>query len=259
MKTRLLAAALRIGFMFLLFISIAAEAAELKVLCAIAMQQLIEDLGPKFERATGHQLTITIATLGPALKRVQGGETFDVVWIPRPGIESLVKDGKVVASTVTVISRTGIGVAVRKGAAKPDISSPEAFKRTMLAAKSITHGNPVYGGLSGIHVVKVFERLGIAEEMKSKTVLLNKSGLAGVFVANGEAEIVVQPIQELMVVAGIDIVGPLPGDLQDIVVYPAAVMASAKDAEASMALVNFLRTPEATAVIKAMGMEPGAP
>jgi len=252
-------AASRIGFMFLLLISIAAEAAELKVLCAVGMQQLMENLGPKFERVTGHQLSVTFATLGPALKRVQDGETYDVVWIPRPGIESLVKEGKAVASTVTVIATTGIGVAVRKGAPKPDISSPEAFKRAMLAAKSITHGNPKYGGLSGIHVVKVFERLGIAEEMKSKTVLLDKAGLAGVFVANGEAEIVVQPIQELMVVDGIDIVGPLPGDLQDTVVFPAAVMASAKDAEASRALVRFLHTPEAAKVIKAMGMEPGAP
>jgi molybdate transport system substrate-binding protein len=259
MKTRLLVAASRIGLMFLFLISTAAQAADLKVLCAIAMQQVMEDLGPKFERATGHRLVVTIATLGPALKRIQDGETYDVVWLPRRGIESLVKEGKADSSTVTVIASTGIGVAVRKGAPKPDISSPEAFKRAMLAAKSITHGNPKYGGLSGIHVVKVFERLGIAEEMKSKTVLLDKAGLAGVFVANGEAEIVVQPIQELMVVAGIDIVGPLPGDLQDTVAYLAAIMASAKDAEASKALVSFLRTQEAAKVIKAMGMEPGAP
>ncbi|MBI3705499.1 MAG: molybdate ABC transporter substrate-binding protein [Rhizobiales bacterium] len=234
-----------------------ADAAEIKMLSAIAMQQLMEDLGPKFERATGHKLTITFATLGPALKRVQDGETYDVAILPRPGIESLVKDGKAVANTTTAIARTGIGVAVRKGAIKPDISSPEAFKRTLLAAKSITYSNPAFGGLSGIHVVKVFERLGIAEEMKSKTVLLSKAGLAGVFVANGEAEIVVQPLQELMVVAGIDIVGPLPGDLQDTVVFPAAIMAGAKDTEASQALINFLRTPAATAVIKSMGMEPG--
>lgn len=259
METRSLLAASRIGFVFLLLISTAADAADVKVLCAIAMQQLMENLGPKFEQATGHQLAVTIATLGPALKRIQDGEIYDVVWLPRPGIESLTKEGKVVASTLTVIASTGIGVAVRKGAPKPDISSPEAFKRAMLAAKSITHGNPKYGGLSGIHVVKVFERLGIAEEMKSKTVLLNKAGLAGVFVANGEAEIVVQPIQELMVVAGIDIVGPLPGNLQDTVAYLAAIMANAKDAEASKALVSFLRTPEAAKVIKTMGMEPGAP
>ena len=234
-----------------------ADAAEIQMLSAIAMQQLMEDLGPKFERATGHKLTITFATLGPALKRVQEGEAYDIIILPRSGIERLVKDGKVIANTATVIARTGIGVAVRKGATKPDISSPEAFKRTMLAAKSVTHANPAFGGLSGVHVVKVFERLGIAEEMKSKTVLLSRAGLAGVFVANGEAEIVVQPLQELMVVAGIDIVGPLPGDLQDTVVFPAAIMAGAKDTEASQALVNFLRTPAATAVIKSMGMEPG--
>jgi molybdate transport system substrate-binding protein len=236
--------------------SASATAAEIKVLCAIAMQQLVEDLGPKFERASGHRLVVTIATLGPALKRVQDGETYDVVWLPARGIESLMKDGKAVAGGAT-IATTGIGVAVRAGAAKPDISSPEAFKRAMLAAKSVTHGNPAYGGLSGIHVVKVFERLGIADEMKSKTVLLDKAGLAGVFVANGEAEIVVQPLQELKVVAGIDIVGSLPGDLQDTVAYPATLMTGASDAEAAKALVNFLRTPEAMTVIKAMGMEPG--
>ena len=259
MKTRSLVAVSRIGFMFLLLIGNAAEAADLKVLCAIAMQQLMENIGPKFEQATGHRLVVTIATLGPALKRIQDGETYDVVWLPQRGIESLVEDGKADSRTVTVIASTGIGVAVRKGAPKPDISSPEAFKRAMLAAKSITHGNPKYGGLSGIHVVKVFERLGIAEEMKSKTVLLDKAGLAGVFVANGQAEVVVQPIQELMVVGGIDIVGPLPGDLQDTVTYLAAIMVSTSDANASKALVNFLRTPEAAKVIKAMGMEPGAP
>ena len=232
-----------------------AHAAEIKMLCAIAMQQLLEDLGPKFERASGHRIAVTIATLGPALKRVQDGEIFDVVWLPQRGIESLVKDSKIVAGGVTVAS-TGIGVAVRNGAPKPDISSPEMFRQTMIAAKSVTHGNPAYGGLSGIHVVKVFERLGIAEEMKKKTVLLDKAGLAGVFVANGEAEIVVQPLQELKVVPGIDIVGPLPADLQDTVSYAASVTTVAKDTDASKALINFLLTPESKAVIKAMGMEP---
>lgn len=104
--------------------------------------------------------------------------------------------------------------------------------------------------------MKVFERLGIAEEMKKKTVLLDKAGLAGVFVANGEAEIVVQPLQELMVVPGVDIVGPLPGDLQDTLTYAAAIMTDAKDSEPSKVLINFLLTPESKAVIKAMGMEP---
>ena len=127
----------------------------------------------------------------------------------------------------------------------------------MLAAKSITHGNPAYGGTSGIHVTKVLERLGIAEQMKPKTVLLDKAGLAGVLVANGEAEIVVQPLQELMVVPGIDLVGPLPDELQDTVAYPAAIMTGAKETVSIGALIAFLRTPDAIALIKVMGIEPG--
>jgi molybdate transport system substrate-binding protein len=234
-----------------------ADAAEIKMLCAIALQQLMENLGPKFEGATGHKLAITIAPLGQALKRLQDGETYELAILPQRGIDGLAKDGKVVASTATIIAITRIGVAVRKGAPRPDISSPEPFKRAMLAAKSITHGNPAYGGISGVHVTKVLERLGIAEEMKAKTVLLDKAGLAGVLVANGEAEIVVQPMQELVVVAGIEIVGPLPDDLQDIVAYPAAIMTTAKELEPLNALINFLRTPDSMAVIKAMGMQPG--
>ena len=261
MKIRSLVAAANIGCMFLLVLGIKAEAAELKVLSAIGMQLVMEDLGPKFERATGHKLAITFATLGATVKRVQDGEIADVVIIPQQGIDGLVKDGKAVAGNVTVLARAGIVVAVRKGAPKPDISSPDALKRTLLAAKSISYVDPASGGASGIHFAKVLDRLGIANEMKSKTVFPNPKTPAevGVLVANGEAEIGVHLIQELMSVAGIDVVGPLPGDLQNTTVFAAAIMASAKDAEASKALVNFLRTPEAAAVIKAKGMEPATP
>jgi molybdate transport system substrate-binding protein len=234
-----------------------ARADEVKLLSAIALQQLMENLGPKFEKASGHKLTMTIAPLGQALKRIQDGESYDVVILPQRGIKSLVKDGKAVANSMSVIAVTRIGVAVRIGAPKPDISSPEAFKRALLAAKSITHGNPAYGGISGIHVTKVLERLGMAEQMKPKTVLLDKAGLAGVLVANGEAEIVLQPIQELVVVPGIDVVGPLPDELQDTVAYPAAIMTSAKETAPPMALIKFLRTPDSAALIKSMGMVPG--
>ena len=258
MKTRSLVAAANIGFMFLLMLGIKAEAAELKVLSAFGMQSVLEDLGPKFERATGHKLAITFATGGATVKRVQGGEAADVVITLRQGIDTLVKDGKAPAGNVTALASAGISVAIRKGAPKPDISSPDALKRTLLAAKSISYVDPASGGASGIHFAKVLDRLGIANEMKSKTVFPNPKTPAevGVLVANGEAEIGVHIIQELMPVAGIDIVGPLPGDLQNTIVFAAAVMASAKDAEAAKALVNFLRTPEAAAVIKAKGMEP---
>ena len=139
-------------------------------------------MGPSLKGATKHKLTTTIAPLGQALKRLQDGEVYDLVILPQRGVDGLAKDGKVVTSTTTAIVVTRIGLAVRKGAPKPDISSSEAFKRSMLAATSVTHGNPAYGGISGVHVVKVFERLGIAEEMKAKTVFLDKPGLAGVLV-----------------------------------------------------------------------------
>jgi len=234
-----------------------ADAAEIKVLSSAGFRQIMEDLGPKFEHATGHKLAITLDSLGGVVKRVQGGETADVVITPRQGIDGLVKDGKAVASNVTVLARSGSVVVVRKGAPKPDISSPEALKRTLLAANSITYSNPAHGGASGVHFSKVLDRLGISNEVKSKTVLSKAGSDTGVLVANGDAEIGVQQFQALISVAGIEIVGPLPGDLQDTAVFAAAIMGSARDTAASKALVNFLRTPEAAAVMKAKGMEPG--
>jgi len=257
MKIRLLLAAASIGFIFLFVGVLAAEAAELKVLSSLAMRPVMEDLGPKFERATGHKLAITFGNLGAIVKRVQGGETADVVVIPRQGIDRLVKDGKAAAGNVTALARTGFSVAVREGAPKADISSPDAFKRTLLAAKSITYANPA-ATAAGAHVANVLDRLGIASEMKSKTVF-PKSGPVAVLVANGEAEIAVHHHIQLIGVSGIEIIGPLPGDLQLFDSFTAAIMAGASDAEASKALVNFLRTPEAAVVIKTKGLEPATP
>lgn len=256
MKIRILVAAALIGFMCLLVVGISAEAAELKVLSASGMQAVMEDLGPKFERVTGHMLAITFAPLGGVVSRVQGGETGDVIVIPQQGIEILTKDGKIVVGTETILARAGLGVAVRKGAPKPDISSPEALKRTLLAAKSISY---IPGGVSGIHFVKVLDRLGIANEMQSKTIFPKIPGEVGLMVADGEAEIGVAQFQGLMAVVGIELVGPLPGDLQDTIVFMAAIMASAKQTEGGKALIDFLRTQEAVAVIKAKGMEPAMP
>ena len=261
MKIRSLVAAVNIGFMFLLVLGIRAQAAELKVLSAFGMQSVLEDLGLKFERATGHKLAISFATGGATVKRVQGGDAADVVITLRQGIDTLVKDGKAVAGSVTVLARAGIFVAVRKGTPKPDVSSPDALKRALLAAKSISYVDPASGGASGIHFAKVLDRLEIANEMKSKTVFPNPKAPAevGVVVANGEAEIGVHIIQELIPVAGIEIAGPLPGDLQDTIVFSAAITTGAKDAAAAKALVDFLRTPESAKVIKAKSMEPATP
>jgi molybdate transport system substrate-binding protein len=259
MKMHSFVAAANIGFLFLLMAGSAAECAELKVLAANGIQAVVEDLGPKFERATGHKLAITFSTGGATVKRVQDGEVADVVIAPRPGIDRLVKNGKVSADNVTALASTGISVAIRKGTPKPDISSPEALKRTLLTAKSITYLNPADGAASGIHFAKVLDRLGIASEMKSKTIFSPSTGAVGVLVANGEAEIGVLQYQLLFSVPGIEIIGPLPGDLQDSTVFSAAIMSSAREAEASKAFITFLRTPEAVAVIKAKGMEPSIP
>ncbi len=254
-RTLSLVAASSIAFIFLLVVGNAAESAEVKVLCANGMQTVMEDLAPKFERATGHKLAITFATGGATVKRAQGGEPADVVIAPQPGIGVLVKDGKAAANNATAIASTGISVAVRKGTPKPDISSSEALKRALLAAKSITYLNPADGGASGIHFAKMLDRLGIANEMKSKTVFAPKAGAVGALVANAEAEIGVIQYQLLFSVPGIEIVGPLPGDLQQTTVFSAAIMAGAKEVEAGRTLVNFLLAPEGAAVISAKGMD----
>ena len=261
MKIRLLVTAANTAFMFLHLVSTPVGAVEIKVMSTLAMQPIMEDLGPKFERTTGHRLATTFTTLAVVVKRVQDGESADVVIIPRQGIDGFVKDGKAAAGSVAVVARSDIGVAVRQGALKPNISSAEALRSTLLTAKSIAYTDPARGGTTGVHFAKVLERLGIASEIKPKTVFPKSAGGAAVgdLVANGEAEIGVQQIPELIPVSGIEIVGPLPGDLQNTLVFAAAIMADTQKAEAGRALINFLRTPESATVIKAKGMESATP
>jgi molybdate transport system substrate-binding protein len=261
MKIGSLVRAANAGLLFLLAGSIAAQAAEIRVLVSPGFVPIMRDLGPTFERATGHKLAASGDTLGAIVKRVNGGETFDVVLSPRSAIDGFVKDGKAAAGNVTVVATAGMGVAVRAGAPKPDVSSPEALKRTLLAARSITYpdpktlaGNPALG----IHLTRVFDRLGITEEMKSKTVF-SSSVDVGTLVASGEAEVGIAQLQNLARAKGIEIVGPLPAELQDPVVFAAAILAGARDIKASKELVNFLRTPEAAAAMRAQRMDPVSP
>lgn len=247
------------GFAALIFLAqtTLVDAAEIKVLSGAGMRPVMEDLGPKFERATGHKLAIAFAAANVVVKRIQGGESSDVVITPW-GIEILAKDGKVMAGSMTLIARAGLGVAVRKGAPKPDISSPEAFKNVLLGAKSITYLNPAQDGESGFLFTRVLDRLGIASEMKSKTVIPKTTGAVAAVVVNGDAEIAVLALQHIQFIsgAGIELVGPLPSDVQERMVFSAAIMTGARNTEASNALLNFLRTPEAATVMKAKGMDP---
>ena len=242
-------------FAFLLNVGIA-TAAEIKVLCADGFRHAMTELKPHFERASGHKLEVSFGNLGQAMKRLQGGETADLVILPKQGIDKIVKDGKADAGNITTVARVGIYVAVRKGAPKPNFSSPDALKRMLLAAKSITYLNPAGGGVSGVRFARVLDRLGIANEMKPKTILVNHTREMTPLIENGKVEVVVHQLANLMTVGGIEILGPLPESLQDPLVFNVVVMNSAKDAALAKAFIEFLRSPESAKLIKSKGMDP---
>jgi molybdate transport system substrate-binding protein len=231
---------------------------EVKVLATTAMKTVFEELAPQFQAATGHRLTVE---LGPSLrleKELGEGKAADVAIVSHKGIRDLEASGRIAAGSAVPIADSTIGVAIAKGAPKPDIATPESFKRAMLAAKSIACSKPVGGGQSGAHLAKVFEQLGITGEMqaKSKYGAGGAAGLAGLVVLRGEAELGIQQMAELMAVAGIDIVGPLPRELQSVTPFVAGVTTDASDPQAAKVLIAFLTTQEAKRVIKLKGLEP---
>ena len=239
------------------------HAAEVRVLSAVAMREVMLDVGPSFERATRHTLAVTFDAPGFIMKRIEAGEAFDVVIIPRAGLERLRQTGKVSPGSALDLASVIAGVAVRKGVPKPDISTSEAFKRTLLAAQSVARPDPVAGGSSGAHIASVLDRLGLADEVKAKSVIASRPGdpraTPGYSVADGDADIALHQVHELMAVPGIEIVGPFPAELQETFVYSAGAINGARDAAAARALIEFLRTPEARAAIKAKGMGPAGP
>jgi molybdate transport system substrate-binding protein len=240
----------------------AAAAAEVNVLCSGAMRGMLQQLAPDFERSSGDHLVIEYATAGKVEETVAADKAIDVAILTKPRAEKLVRSAKLVGGTATVLARVPIGLAVRKGAPHPDISSVEAFKRTLLNAKSIAYVDPASGGTSGIFLAQALEKLGIAAEIKSKLRLVSpptgqSSPRVGEVVQRGEAEIGIQPISELMEVAGIDVVGPLPADLQSPdLVYMAGSPATSEQPLPAKALIDFLAAPSAAPVYKENGMEP---
>jgi molybdate transport system substrate-binding protein len=232
----------------------AADAAEIKVLASNSLKTSLEELGPQFEKATEHKVIFTFNAAVPLKAEIEKGVAFDIAILSAPLTDDLVKQGKLVGATRTDISRSSAGLAVKRGAPKPDIGTTEAFKRALLEAKSICY---VEQGATGIYLKGLFERLGIAEQLKGKTKLLPPSNPAAHAVANGEAEIGMTQISEILPYEGAELVGPLPADIQLTSVYPAAVGTGAKEAEAAKAFIKFLTTPAAAAVLKAKGLEPG--
>lgn len=241
---------------FLLAQATFASAAEIKIYSTIGVQAALEELTPKFEKASGHKLAITWGTAAMLVKRVQGGETVDLLVLTRQGLDALVKDGKAAAGSDATFASSGMAVVVKKGASKPDISTPEAFKQALLTAKSIAYSNPAAGGASGVYFAKLLERMGIAEQMKTKTKYPPAGGNSANLVVSGEADLAIQQEPEVMAVAGVDVVGPLPGNLNNITVYAAGVGTGTKEADAARSLIKFLHSPEAAAVFKARGLNP---
>jgi molybdate transport system substrate-binding protein len=236
-----------------------AEAADIKVISGGAFKQVLNALAAQYEKETGNKLDITYQTVGQHLALIKSGaEQFDVAVLTPEAIEGLAKDGKAVAGSRADLAKTGIGVVVKAGAPLPDISSVEAFKRTLLAAKSVAYIDPAAGGSSGIYVGKLLERLGIAKEVNAKAKLIQGGEVAS-HVVDGEAEIGIHQISEILAVKGAVLVGPLPAEIQNFTVYAAGVGTAARDGALADALVKFLTGPHAVPIIKAKGMEPASP
>jgi molybdate transport system substrate-binding protein len=233
-----------------------AKAADLQIVSGGAFKQVLTPLAAQYEKESGSKLTIVYQTVGQHLALIRGGkEEFDVAVLTPEAIDTLTKENKIVPGTRVDLAKTGVGVVVKAGAPLPDISSVEAFKQSLLAAKSVAYIDPKAGGSSGIYVARLLAQLGIADQVNAKAVLVQGGSVAD-RVADGEAEIGIHQISEILPVAGTTLVGPLPAEIQNYTVYAAGVGAAAKDAAAAQALVKFLSGPEALPLIKAKGMEP---
>jgi molybdate transport system substrate-binding protein len=225
-----------------------ANAAEIKLICSGAMRPALEELAPQFERASGHKLAISYAGTNVIRDRVLAGEAVDLVIFAAPAVEDVIRQGKLAAKIDLV--RSGVGVGVRAGSPRPDLSSAEAFKRALLAAKSFARSE----GPSGVYIAGLIERMGIADAMKAKTVV-TRGRLVGDVLVKGEAELGVQQVSELKSVPGVDVL-PMPAEIQHITVFAAGLSAAGKDSAAVTSLIEFLTSPAAATVIGAKGLEP---
>jgi molybdate transport system substrate-binding protein len=249
--------ALALGFAAALYLSGAAGAAEVRVMISGGLTAAYKVLVPEFERATGHTV---LTAYGPSMGttqnaipvRLERGEPADVLIMVGYALTDLAKQGKVIAESRVDLVKSPIGIAVRSGAPKPDISSADTLKRALLAAKSVAYSDSA----SGVYVsTEMFAKLGIADEMKDKARKIPATPV-GEIVARGDAEIGFQQISELLPVAGVDIVGPLPPDVQKITVFSAGIATVSKEPDAGKALIKFLASPAASAAIVKSGMEP---
>jgi molybdate transport system substrate-binding protein len=230
------------------------QAADIKVLCSNGLREVMLALAPEFERVSGHKLNFSFGLAAAFKQKIEAGEPFDVAVLTPALLDDVVKQGKVAGDHRAIIARAGNGLAIRAGAARPDIGTVEAFKTTLINAKSIAYAKP---GQSGIYFVGLIDRLGIADAIKTKSRAEANGVEVGAAVARGDAELGVLPISELLPMKGVELLGPFPAEVQGYVVMEAGVGAAAHDQAAAAALVKFLKSPEHFPVIKQKGMEPG--
>jgi molybdate transport system substrate-binding protein len=235
-----------------------AGAADIKILTTGAFKPIVLDMVAPFEKATGHKVEVVNDTAGAVARRVDGGEAFDVVVLTPAGITDLAKKNRVTADPPVGLARVGIGVAVKPGVPKPDISTSDAFKQALMNSRAVAMIDPAAGGSSGIYLMKLFERWGIADAIKAKAVLV-QGGLVAAKVMSDEADIAVHQISEILAVKDAVLVGPLPADIQNFTVYAGGVSAASKAPEAAKAFLKTLSGPEAARVLAAKGMEPAGP
>jgi molybdate transport system substrate-binding protein len=229
------------------------QAAEIKLLASAAMKDAYLELIPQFEKATGHKVSAGWSSTPDVQKRIAAGEAADLIILGDSGTEELIKQGKLAPGSRANFAKSGIGVAVRGGTPKPDISSADAVKRSVLAAKSVAYS----AGVSGIYLVSMFQKLGISDQVKAKTAAVKPGEPVGEVVARGDAEIGFHQMSELIRVKGIQILGPLPAEIQNITAYSGGIHSATKEADGATALAKFLTAPAAAPIIKKHGLEPG--
>jgi molybdate transport system substrate-binding protein len=237
-----------------------AGAAQIKVLSSGSLKLAMTQLLPDFQKSSGNAVTIEYGPAGAIVSRIQMGELTDVAIVSRSQLELLENQGKVAPSSRVNIAGVGVGVAVRQGASKPDISSVEAFKRALFLARSIGYVDPAIGSPSGIYVAGMLERLGIAHDLTPKIKLVGLSvEIEDVFqgVARGEIDMQIGTMSEIVISPGVDLVGPLPAELQNVTLLAAGTVTTSKAPEAANAFVRFIASPGAAVVLKAKGFEPG--
>jgi molybdate transport system substrate-binding protein len=232
------------------------HAAEIKVFTSVALTAALNEISPIFEQKTGHKLVIDFNLAAVQKKRVVDGDRADVIILTRPMMEDLAKQNKLAPGNLVNVAGTPVALAARAGAPKPDISTVEAFKQTLLAARSISYADPAKGGLSGVVAGKAIERLGIAEQMKAKTKLVPGAESPDL-VAKGEVELGIAQASEIVPVAGTQLVGPLPGELGSMTLFTGGVGAETPSAAAAKALIDFLSGPEAAPHFTSKGFQTG--